>query len=251
MENVAPEEPATDGPKQEPQIQLQEVARAKAEAKRKAKLEGQGDLFAMFAPASEVEETQPEESIEETTIDDIEGPRNASNTPHDYQIVHTAEELQSLCDQLSKFSEFCFDTETTGVNPVSSHIVGISFAVEPHKAWYVPFNLSNREAYVKILRPLMENKYIAKIGQNIKFDIMVLRRLGIEVRGRKIDTMLLHYLIDAESRHNMNFLAERYLNYTPIAIETLIGKGAKQLTMDLVGIDRIAEYAAEDADITL
>ena len=251
LENVAPEEPATDGPKQEPQIQLQEVARAKAEAKRKAKLEGQGDLFAMFAPPLEVEETQPEESIEENIIDDIEGPRNASNTPHDYQIVHTAEELQSLCDQLSKFSEFCFDTETTGVNPVSSHIVGISFAVEPHKAWYVPFNLSNRDAYVKILRPLMENKYIAKIGQNIKFDIMVLRRLGIEVRGRKIDTMLLHYLIDAESRHNMNFLAERYLNYTPIAIETLIGKGAKQLTMDLVGIDRIAEYAAEDADITL
>ena len=251
LENVAPEEPATEGPRQEPQIQLQEVARAKAEAKRKAKLEGQGDLFAMFAPPLEVEETQPEESIEETIIDDIEGPRNASNTPHDYQIVHTAEELQSLCDQLSKFSEFCFDTETTGVNPVSSHIVGISFAVEPHKAWYVPFNLSNRETYVKILRPLMENKYIAKIGQNIKFDIMVLRRLGIEVRGRKIDTMLLHYLIDAESRHNMNFLAERYLNYTPIAIETLIGKGAKQLTMDLVGIDRIAEYAAEDADITL
>ena len=251
LENVAPEEPATEGPRQEPQIQLQEVARAKAEAKRKAKLEGQGDLFAMFAPPLEVEETQPEESIEKTTIDDIEGPRNASNTPHDYQIVHTAEELQSLCDQLSKFSEFCFDTETTGINPASSHIVGISFAVEPHKAWYVPFNLSNREAYVKILRPLMENKYIAKIGQNIKFDIMVLRRLGIEVRGRKIDTMLLHYLIDAESRHNMNFLAERYLNYTPIAIETLIGKGAKQLTMDLVGIDRIAEYAAEDADITL
>ena len=251
LENVAPEEPTTDGPKQEPQIQLQEVARSKAEAKRRAKLEGQGDLFAMFAPPTSVEETQPEEPIEEAIIDDIEGPRNASNTPHDYQIVHTAEELQSLCDQLSKFSEFCFDTETTGLSPVSSQIVGMSFAAEPHKAWYVPFNLSNREAYVKILRPLMENKYIAKIGQNIKFDIMVLRRLGIEVRGRKIDTMLLHYLIDAESRHNMNFLAERYLNYTPIAIETLIGKGTKQLTMDLVGIERIAEYAAEDADITL
>jgi DNA polymerase-1 len=97
----------------------------------------------------------------------------------------------------------------------------------------------------------MENKFIGKIGQNIKFDIMVLRRLGIEVRGPKIDTMLLHYLIDAESRHNMNFLSERYLNYLPIEIESLIGKGAKQLTMDLVGIERIAEYAAEDADITL
>ncbi|MBO7286285.1 MAG: DNA polymerase I, partial [Alistipes sp.] len=255
LENVAPEEPATDGPKQEPQIQLQEVARAKAEARRRAKLEGQGDLFALFDTPRQEPTSEQEDNIENTNTEivaeDNDTPRNASNTPHDYQIVHTAEELQSLCDQLSKFSEFCFDTETTGVNPVSSQIVGISFAVEPHKAWYVPFNLSNRDAYVKILRPLMENKYIAKIGQNIKFDIMVLRRLGIEVRGRKIDTMLLHYLIDAESRHNMNFLAERYLNYTPIAIETLIGKGAKQLTMDLVGIDRIAEYAAEDADITL
>lgn len=252
LENVAPEEPKTDGPHQEPQIQLQEVARAKAEAKRRAKLEGQGDLFAMFsAPAPAVEEQTPkddEQMIEEEVVD---GPRNISNTEHDYRIIHNAEELKELCDELQKYSEICFDTETTGLSPVSSTIVGMSFAVEPHKAWYIPFSKATTERYVEILRPLLENKFIAKIGQNIKFDIMVLRRLGIEVQGRKIDTMLLHYLIDAESRHNMNFLAERYLNYTPIAIETLIGKGAKQLTMDLVGIERIAEYAAEDADITL
>ena len=252
LENVAPEEPKTDGPHQEPQIQLQEVARAKAEAKRRAKLEGQGDLFAMFsAPAPAVEEQTPkgdEQMIEEEVVD---GPRNISNTEHDYRIIHNAEELKELCDELQKYSEICFDTETTGLSPVSSTIVGMSFAIEPHKAWYIPFSKATTERYVEILRPLLENKFIAKIGQNIKFDIMVLRRLGIEVQGRKIDTMLLHYLIDAESRHNMNFLAERYLNYTPIAIETLIGKGAKQLTMDLVGIERIAEYAAEDADITL
>ena len=251
IENVAPEEPATDGPRQEPQIQLQEVARAKSEARRRAKLDGQGDLFAMFSAPTEEPQQQIEETINQDITERIDGPRNASNTPHNYTIIHTAEELQSLVDTIAKYSEFCFDTETTGLSPVSSHIVGMSFAVEPHTAWYVPFNTSNREAYCNILRPLMENKFIAKIGQNIKFDIMVLRRLGIEVRGRKIDTMLLHYLIDAESRHNMNFLAERYLNYTPIAIETLIGKGTKQLTMDLVGIERIAEYAAEDADITL
>ena len=250
LENMAPEEPATEGPKQEPQIQLQEVARAKAEAKRRAKLEGQGDLFAMFdAPATPAEEPNSEQ--ETATEDNNEGPRNISNTPHEYTVIHTPEEFAILCDTLAKYSEFCFDTETTGLSPVSSEIVGMSFAAEPHKAWYVPFNNSNKEAYITTLRPLMENELIAKIGQNIKFDIMVLRRLGIEVRGRKIDTMLLHYLIDAESRHNMNFLAERYLNYMPIEIETLIGKGTKQLTMDLVNIERIAEYAAEDADITL
>ena len=250
LENMAPEEPATEGPKQEPQIQLQEVARAKAEAKRRAKLEGQGDLFAMFdAPATPAEEPNTEQ--ETATEDNNEGPRNISNTPHEYTVIRTPEEFAILCDTLAKYSEFCFDTETTGLSPVSSEIVGMSFAAEPHKAWYVPFNNSNKEAYIATLRPLMENELIAKIGQNIKFDIMVLRRLGIEVRGRKIDTMLLHYLIDAESRHNMNFLAERYLNYMPIEIETLIGKGTKQLTMDLVNIERIAEYAAEDADITL
>ena len=250
LENMAPEEPATEGPKQEPQIQLQEVARAKAEAKRRAKLEGQGDLFAMFdAPATPAEEPNSEQ--ETATEDNNEGPRNISNTPHEYTVIHTPEEFETLCDTLAKYSEFCFDTETTGLSPISSEIVGMSFATEPHKAWYVPFNNSNKEAYIATLRPLMENELIAKIGQNIKFDLMVLRRLGIEVRGRKIDTMLLHYLIDAESRHNMNFLAERYLNYMPIEIETLIGKGTKQLTMDLVNIERIAEYAAEDADITL
>ena len=250
LENMAPEEPATEGPKQEPQIQLQEVARAKAEAKRRAKLEGQGDLFAMFdAPATPAEEPNAEQ--ETATEDNNEGPRNISNTPHEYTVIHTPEEFAILCDTLAKYSEFCFDTETTGLSPVSSEIVGMSFAAEPHKAWYVPFNNSNKESYIATLRPLMENELIAKIGQNIKFDIMVLRRLGIEVCGRKIDTMLLHYLIDAESRHNMNFLAERYLNYMPIEIETLIGKGTKQLTMDLVNIERIAEYAAEDADITL
>ena len=251
LENLAPEEPQTSGPKQEPQTQLQEVARAKSEVRRRAKLEGQGDLFAMFAAPAQESNSEPEVADNEIVVEDNDGPRNASNTPHEYNIIHTAEELQSLCDMLAKHQEFCFDTETTGLSPISSHIVGMSFAAEPHKAWYVPFSNTNREAYVEILRPLMENKFIAKIGQNIKFDIMVLRRLGIEVRGKKIDTMLLHYLIDAESRHNMDFLAERYLNYKPISIESLIGKGAKQLTMDLVNIERIAEYAAEDADITL
>ncbi len=248
MENVAPLESATGAPKQEPQTQLQEVARAKAEAKRRAALEGQGDLFAMFdAPAA-----APVESVAETEdVAVVEGFATLATTKHDYRIVNTSSELSELVAYLSTFAEFCFDTETTGVDPNTCRIVGMSFAAEPFKAWYLPFCDANRADYIKILRPLFENEAIAKIGQNIKYDLMVLARMGIAVRGKKLDTMLMHYLLDSESRHNMDFLAERYLNYSPIAIETLIGKGAKQLTMDMVGVERVAEYAAEDADVTL
>ena len=248
LENVAPAEPVTAAPKQEPQTQLQEVARAKAEAKRRAALEGQGDLFAMFdAPAA-----APAEPVAEAeTVAEVEGFATLATTKHDYRIVNNASELQELVAYLTTFAEFCFDTETTGIDPNTCRIVGMSFAAEPFKAWYLPFGDANREEYVKILRPLFENEAIAKIGQNIKFDLMVLAKLGIAVRGKRLDTMLMHYLLDSESRHNMDFLAERYLNYSPISIETLIGKGAKQLTMDMVGVERVAEYAAEDADVTL
>ena len=247
LENVAPIEPTPSHPTQAPQIQLQEVARAKAEAKRRASLEGQGDLFATMAT------TLPAPQVEDATVEELTGMHTIATTPHDYRTIHNAEELRDLCAYLGRFKEFCFDTETTGLDPITSRIVGMSFAAEPFKAWYLPFTADSAVTahYVEILRPLFEDENIAKIGQNIKFDLMVLRGLGIELRGKKIDTMLLHYLVDAESRHNMNFLAERYLNYTPIAIETLIGKGAKQLTMDMVGVERVAEYAAEDADVTL
>ena len=248
LENVAPAEPVTAAPKQEPQTQLQEVARAKAEAKRRAALEGQGDLFAMFdAPAA----APAEPIIEAETVAEVEGFATLTTTKHDYRIVNNASELQELVAYLMTFAEFCFDTETTGVDPNTCRIVGMSFAAEPFKAWYLPFGDANRAEYIKILRPLFENEAIAKIGQNIKFDLMVLAKLGIAVRGKRLDTMLMHYLLDSESRHNMDFLAERYLNYSPISIETLIGKGAKQLTMDMVGVERVAEYAAEDADVTL
>ena len=248
LENVAPAEPVTAAPKQEPQTQLQEVARAKAEAKRRAALEGQGDLFAMFdAPAA----APVEPIVEAETVAEVEGFATLATTKHDYRIVNNASELQELVAYLTTFAEFCFDTETTGVDPNTCRIVGMSFAAEPFKAWYLPFGDANRAEYIKILRPLFENEEIAKIGQNIKFDLIVLAKLGIAVRGKKLDTMLMHYLLDSESRHNMDFLAERYLNYSPISIETLIGKGAKQLTMDMVGVERVAEYAAEDADVTL
>lgn len=262
LENVTPDEPVTQRPKQEPQIQLQEVARAKSEQRRRAKLEGQGDLFAMFATPQSVEpiaSTTNEEAVVED-VNYVKADENgndatefatAATVAHDYLTIHNHEELAELCRHLMTFDEVCFDTETTGLDPITSSIVGMSFATEPHKAWYVPFSRDTQTTYIDILRPLFEAEHITKIGQNMKFDIMVLRQLGIVVHGRKIDTMLLHYLIDAESRHNMNFLAERYLNYSPIAIENLIGKGTKQLAMDMVGVERVAEYAAEDADITL
>ena len=248
LENVAPAEPTVDAPKQEPQTQLQEVARAKSEAKRRASLEGQGDLFAMF-DAPTAAPAEPVVEVEEVAV--VEGFATLATTPHDYRIINNVSELQELVAYLSTFAEFCFDTETTGVDPNTCRIVGMSFAAEPFKAWYVPFGDTNRDDYTAILRPLFENEAIAKIGQNRKYDLMVLAKLGIAVRGKKLDTMLMHYLLDSESRHNMDFLAERYLNYSPISIETLIGKGAKQLTMDMVGVERVAEYAAEDADVTL
>ena len=181
-----------------------------------------------------------------------EGPRQEAQTQlHDYRLVEDAAQLRGVVDEVGKYEEFCFDTETTGFDIFNDRIVGMSLAVNPFEAWYIPFKEENTAEYTEIVRPLFENDRIAKIGQNIKFDLMVLRQLGLEIRGRKYDTMILHYLLDPESRHNMNALAEKYLNYKPIEIETLIGKGSKQLTMDLVNVERVKEYAAEDADVTL
>ena len=262
LSNMAPAEEISDAPKQAPQTQLAEVARAKSAAAKQARLEGQGDLFAQFeaapaAPATPAvtETTATEEATSTLELDFSASeelvPATAQNTPHEYRTIYSAEELGSVVDEILRYEEFCFDTETTGFDIFNDRIVGLSLAVEPHKAWYVPFCGCNNAEYSSILRPLFENEKIAKIGQNIKFDIMVLSRLGIAVKGRKYDTMILHYLLDPESRHGMNHLALRYLNYKPIEIETLIGRGAKQLTMDLVAVERVAEYAAEDADITL
>ena len=258
LQNLAPAEPIVEQPRQEKQRQLTEVAQAKSAALKRAKLAGQGDLFALFdAPAempqegAVVEAEQPTETAETDLFSAVPEVKTAQTVVHDYRLVQTAEELREVVAEVGRHAEFCFDTETTGFDSFNDRIVGLSLAVEPHKAWYVPFSEATKAEYVAILKPLFEEETKAKIGQNIKFDLMVLRQLGIEVAGRLIDTMILHYLIDPESRHNMNALAERYLNYRPIEIETLIGRGAKQLTMDMVGVERVCEYAAEDADITL
>ncbi len=249
LNNLAPPEALPEGPRQEAQTQLAEMARAKSAAAKKAALVGQGNLFG--DPVVQMPEAQDVPVAELQAEADAMQLATAQNTPHEYTLVESAAHLREVIAEVGKYEEFCFDTETTGFDIFNDRIVGLSLAVEPFKAWYVPFKEENTPEYAEIVRPLFEDERIAKIGQNIKFDLMVLRRLGIAIRGRKYDTMILHYLLDPESRHNMNALSERYLNYKPIEIESLIGKGSKQLTMDLVNIERVKEYATEDADVTL
>ena len=261
LNNIAPVED-TSVPQQAPQMQLANMARVKAGQQKKASMEGQGSLFdAMFAPIVPATEV----AAAPTVVGEVEPDLFASafatvaNTPHQYTTIYTAEELRRVVAEISAASHFCFDLETTGLDMFGDRIVGLSLAIREHEAWYIPFGhnadvrpRNDIEAeYASILRPIFENESIAKVGQNMKFDILFLRALGIQVKGMKWDTMLLHYLLDAESRHGMNAMAERYLNYSPIEIESLIGRGAKQLTMDMIGVERISEYAAEDADITL
>ena len=249
LTNLAPAEPLPEGPRQEAQTQLAEMARAKSAAAKKAALAGQGNLFGdPVVPLPAAQEVPVAELQAEAEAIQF---RTAQTTPHEYTLVETAAQLREVVAAVGRYPEFCFDTETTGFDIFNDRIVGLSLAVEPFKAWYVPFREENTPEYADIVRPLFGDEKIAKIGQNIKFDLMVLRRLGITIRGRMYDTMILHYLLDPESRHNMNALAEKYLNYKPIEIETLIGKGSKQLTMDLVNVERVKEYAAEDADVTL
>ena len=255
LNNLAAPDPLPEGPQQAPQMQLAEVARAKSAAARRARLKDQGDLFAALGEPSQ---GAPEEVAAPAAMEpDLfsAAPEadclTAATTPHDYRTVESAAALQEVVGALMKAEAFCFDTETTGFDLFRDRMVGLSLAVRPHEAWYVPFTPENEREYAAVIRPLFENERVAKIGQNIKFDLLVLRRIGVGVRGRLYDTMILHYLLDAESRHNMNALAERYLHYRPIEIETLIGRGARQLRMDQVAVARVAEYAAEDADVTL
>ena len=173
---------------------------------------------------------------------------------HDYHLIDTPELRQSLKKHLLLQEEFCFDTETTDIDSFEAELVGMSFAYVVGEAYYVPVPASYEEAkkIVHEFKEVFESETINKVGQNIKYDMTVLKKYGIDVCGPMHDTMLAHYLIDPDTRHSMDVLAENYLNYTPISIEKLIGKkGAKQGTMREVDLEVIKEYAAEDADITL
>ena len=178
---------------------------------------------------------------------------SAKTVQHDYKLVETEANIKALVELLSKQQQFVFDTETTNIDVYSAELVGLSFAIKAHEAWYLPMP-AEREACQKkqeLLRPLFENESILKIGQNLKYDISMLAQYGISVKGKMFDTMLAHYLLEPEQRHNMDYLAEVYLNYITIPIEDLIGKGRQQKTMREVPVELVKEYAAEDADITL
>ncbi|MCK9398639.1 MAG: DNA polymerase I [Bacteroidales bacterium] len=172
----------------------------------------------------------------------------------DYHLVNTAEQRIALVERLKQEKSFCFDTETTGLDPNNAELVGISFAFKPKEAFFVimPENYQSSLEIVRQFKPFFEDKSISKTGQNLKYDIAILKWYEVEVKGKLFDTMLAHYLIEPDMRHNMDYLAETYLNYKTIHIDELIGKkGKNQLTMRSVMPDLIAEYACEDADITL
>ncbi len=178
---------------------------------------------------------------------------SAKTVQHDYKLVETEADIKVLVELLSKQKQFVFDTETTNIDVYSADLVGLSFAIKTHEAWYLPMPADREECQRKLelLRPLFEDESLLKIGQNLKYDISMLAQYGINVRGKMFDTMLAHYLLEPEQRHNMDYLAEVYLNYITIPIENLIGKGRQQKTMREVPIELVKEYAAEDADITL
>lgn len=195
----------------------------------------------------------PQEAVTDLFGETIQTTQNAANTPHQYLIAQTQEEREEVLNLLLNQNKVSFDTETTGIDAMQAELVGLSFAWQTGKAWYVPVPPIRNEAIALLeqFRPFFDAENIAKIGQNAKYDLLVLKNYGIEPRGVLHDTMLAHYLLEPDMRHNMNFLAETYLSYSPISIETLIGKkGKQQISMRQVALEKIAEYAAEDADVT-
>ena len=218
---------------------IQTAASTKASAAKPAANTGQGDLF----------------SIAEVSVDTVAGSfKTIKDTAHEYRAAADESSIQELINELDTAEMFCFDTETTGLDTVVAELVGMSFATIPGKAWYVPVpeNRDEATALVARFKAVFSNPAIGKTAQNMKFDIAVLGNYGIEIAGPTFDTMLAHYLIEPDMRHNMDLLAQTYLEYSPVSIETLIGKkGKAQTSMRTAPLEEIKEYAAEDADITL
>ena len=202
---------------------------------------GQLDLFANF-------------TTEDSRTQNFANFETLKTTSHDYKLVDNEEDMRSLCDFFLTKQILSLDTETTSTNPIEAELVGLSFAVEESKAFYVPVPENREEAQrvVEIFRPVYEEETILKVGQNIKYDLEVLANYGVELKGRMFDTMIAHYLIQPELRHNMDYMAEVYLNYQTIHIDELIGpKGKNQRSMRSLPPNDVYEYACEDADITL
>jgi DNA polymerase-1 len=178
---------------------------------------------------------------------------NLENTTHFYQIIQGDLALKLFLQNLMNQKSVCFDTETTGIDALNAELVGMSFAFEKGKAFYIPFPENQEEAQVLAdkFKPFFESESIEKIGQNIKYDLKILSHYGVTIKGKLFDTMIAHYLINPDMRHNMDVLSETYLKYSPKSIEDLIGKkGKNQKSMRDVALEEIKEYAAEDADVT-
>jgi len=204
----------------------------------KAAKGGQTDLFGSV-----------EEAGEETPSGEY---KTIENSDHFYQLVSHPKERKLLLENLLKQKEVCFDTETTDIEASDAELVGIAFSYEPGKAYYVDTPKGEEKSIVQEFKPFFEEESILKVGQNIKYDISVLKNYDIDVKGEMFDTMLAHYLIQPDMRHNMDVLAETYLHYRPVSIESLIGKkGKNQGSMRDVEPAKVKEYAGEDADITL
>ena len=219
----------------------EEKKSAPAPQKVVAKGPVQGNLFDLFA-------------TEEPSVPKYSTLANLKTILHVYKTVDTEEEMAKLGRFLADQDFFAFDTETDGIDPLTAGLVGMSFAVKENEAWYVPVPADKEEAtkVVAHFSPALQNRKSQKIGQNIKFDMIVLRKYGVRVAGPLFDTMIAHYLLNPELRHGMDYLAETYLKYKPVPISQLIGpKGKNQLCMRDVPLAQIAEYAAEDADVTL
>jgi len=209
----------------------------------------QTDLF-----GNAVETTPPTAAPVEEERSAIVADKNIFNTPHTYTLVDTDDAIIELVQELMRQPEICFDSETTCIDANDCELVGFSFAFRPHEAYYIPFD-TNQESTAERLRHfagLFNNQDITWIGQNLKYDMLVLKWYGYELAGKTFDTMLAHYVIEPEGKRNMDLLSTQYLGYQPVSITELIGKkGKNQGNMKDVEIEKIKDYAAEDADITL
>ena len=209
----------------------------------------------MFSVSSAPQTTQNQGSIEESVSEPTNFSfNNLQNTKHQYHLIQGEAAIKSLIGFLARQSSFCFDTETTSLSVVEAELVGMSFSYRKAEAFYVPFpeNKEECQKQVDLFKEIFANEAIQKVAQNIKYDMSVLANYGLEIKGDIYDTMLAHYLIEPEKRHNMDAMAMSYLNYEPMSIESLIGKkGIKQGNMRDADVMAVKEYAAEDADITL
>ncbi len=179
--------------------------------------------------------------------------KNYQTQNHEYHLTNDEDTIEKLVKLLNDCDIFSFDTETTGLDIYSSSLVGMSFSVKEHEAYYIPLPYDNEEckSVLKKFLPIFSNEEKTLIGHNIKFDLSILARYGIMIKNNLWDTMIAHYLIEPEQNHSMDYLADVYLDYTPIAIEELIGKGRNQISMRDIPVEKVKEYAAEDADVTL